>query len=191
MNKTLVCAFGILSSCLTNAQTYTVIDNTVFQSTHLIEIKSESALNRRVKGLRESSFESASGVRIDFYNWYSPAIPEVHTTWLTQINRTFGVLWGLSTGEHSNKYNINPAVRIGIVYHTQITKNDTFSLVASTHLGGELNEHSCVADYGDIGGIREVNCRLAATTLEPEETLNYLERGTPESTIRINLVHQF
>ncbi len=30
------------------------------------------------------------------------------------------------------------------------------------------------ADYGDIGGVQRVNCRLAATELEPKETLKYL-----------------
>lgn len=40
--------------------------------------------------------------------------------------------------------------------------------------GGRLKEKICIADYGDIGGVQRVNCRLEATELEPKETLKYL-----------------
>jgi hypothetical protein len=41
-------------------------------------------------------------------------------------------------------------------------------------VAGGLKEKSCTADYGDIGGVQAVNCRLAASTLEPSSTLQYL-----------------
>ena len=44
---------------------------------------------------------------------------------------------------------------------------------------GDLNEQPCEGDYGDIGGVQTVNCRLAATFLAPEETLQYLAHAEP------------
>ena len=46
-------------------------------------------------------------------------------------------------------------------------------------MGGRFKEHSCTADYADLGGLEQVNCRLAATELAPEETLKYLVNDLP------------
>ena len=55
----------------------------------------------------------------------------------------------------------------------------TLSLTVSGIFGGRLTESPCEADYGDIGGIQTVNCRLAASVLAPEETLKYLMNAAP------------
>ena len=178
----MICSFALTA----NAQVYTLFDNSFAQSTHLIEIREESNLNQRARSLRDGNYETSGGDRIDFYKWYSPAIPEFHVSLLTQLSRNFGILWGFGTGERADKYTINPSMRIGFVLQNQFRKNQSLTLVGDTYLGGEMNEHSCVADYGDIGGIREVNCRLAASVLTPEETLDYLEYGKRSSSIRIS-----
>ena len=187
----LIGLFLSVTSLTTNAQIVTVENHSFLGATHFIDARQDTALTARARALREGYFETAGGDAVTFSRWYSTEFREIQISYLTQINHTFGFIWGFGTGETAEKYTIAPSVRLGFVYSSEYSKNNRFSVTASTYLGGELNEHSCVADYGDIGGIREVNCRLAATTLEPEETLNYLERGTPESTIRINLVHQF
>lgn len=98
---------------------------------------------------------------------------------MTQVQAGFGFIWGASTGERGVKYTIAPSLKLGAVYQTEITKNGFFSVKGTTIVGGSLKEKSCTADYGDIGGVQEVNCRLAATELPPAETLNYLVRDKP------------
>ena len=55
-------------------------------------------------------------------------------------------------------------------------------------LGGTLHEKSCSADYGQIGGVQEVNCRLAASTLPPAETLRYLLNEKPYNHNQVSLM---
>jgi len=55
-----------------------------------------------------------------------------------------------------------------------ITDNSQLSLSVSVVLGGYLREKTCTADYGAIGGVQTVNCRLADSPLPPAETLIYL-----------------
>ena len=48
-------------------------------------------------------------------------------------------------------------------------------------MGGSLKEKTCVAQYGEVGGTQEVNCRLAASEQAPLETLKYLARDKPHN----------
>jgi hypothetical protein len=98
---------------------------------------------------------------------------------MTEINPNLGVIWGFSTGEKAEKYEISRSVTIGFAYSTQIDKTSFLSIRGTTILGGNLREKTCTADYGDIGGIQEVNCRLAATPLPPSETLMHLFNDKP------------
>jgi hypothetical protein len=43
-----------------------------------------------------------------------------------------------------------------------------------------------VADYGDIGGVQSVNCRLAASELPPQETLKHLFNQAPHDRVTLN-----
>jgi hypothetical protein len=63
-------------------------------------------------------------------------------------------------------------------------------LTIQTLLGGRLREKSCTADYEEEG-ISEVNCRLAASLLPPEETLNYLLDVSAQTETRITLRLQY
>jgi hypothetical protein len=98
---------------------------------------------------------------------------------MTEINPNLGVIWGFSTGEKAEKYEISRSVTIGFAYSTQIDKTSFLSIRGTTILGGNLREKTCTADYGDIGGIQEVNCRLAASPLPPSETLMHLFNDKP------------
>lgn len=151
------------------------------ESTHLIEISQGSTLSSLASGFTNMGFESAYGNRISFNKWYTTKWVDTRLTFLTQLSNEFGVIWGLSTGEQAEKYRIAPALKMGFLYSHQVSKQLSFSLSATTILGGRLKERSCVANYGDVGGVQEVNCRLAASTLAPAETLNHLINQGPEN----------
>jgi hypothetical protein len=67
-------------------------------------------------------------------------------------------------------------LKLGAVYQAEITKNGLLSFRGTTIVGGSLKEKSCMADYREIGGIQEVNCR-PATKSQPVEIRNYLVRN--------------
>ncbi|MFO0327620.1 MAG: hypothetical protein ACK53A_06425 [Gemmatimonadota bacterium] len=86
---------------------------------------------------------------------------------------------GVSSGERGRKYEIEPGAKLGFVYHPQPTRSMSLSVRAPRILGGRLRERSCVANYGEIGGVQAVNCRLAASVLPPGQTLGYLFNDKP------------
>ena len=92
-----------------------------------------------------------------------------------------------------SKYTIAPSLKLGLVAQIQPASNMVVSFRATTILGGSLNEKSCTADYGDIGGVQRVNCRLAASTLAPQDTLNYLVRQRPlyRNEVSVNFKWKF
>lgn len=155
------------------------------QSTYLIEISQESPLSQKAKALSFGGFETSGGDWVGFGRRYSARWHDTRLSWMTQINPHFGVIWGLSSGERAEKYVISPGVRLGFLFQTQPAKNRFFTVSASTILGGRLQEKTCTADYGEIGGVQQVNRRLAASLLEPAETLKYLYNEKPESSLQV------
>ena len=164
----------------------------VFKQTQLIEVRQDSDLSRKLGQFRSGGFESSHGAWVSFHPWYSTAWKDTGIAWMTQLTPHLGLIWGGSTGEHGEKYTIAPSLKLGAVFQMEPLKNTTFSIKATTLLGGTLKEKSCSADYGDIGGVQEVNCRLAASTLEPAETLKYLLNDKPynQNQILIQLTHR-
>jgi len=154
-------------------------------STHLIEITQDTYLSSKKRGLRHGGFETSGGSWVGFDQWYGTDWNDTRVSWITQVNQSAGVIWGLSTGEKAKKYAIDPGFRIGFLFQTQLGKRASLSLTGSTVVGGKLREKACMADYGDIGGIQVVNCRLAASTLAPSETLKYLYNEKPDSSVQL------
>lgn len=148
-------------------------------ATHLIDFKQGSELSGKVSDSSAGGFETAQGNFVSFKQWYQTNWTDTKTVWMTEINPNLGVIWGFSTGEKAEKYEISRSVTIGFAYSTQIDKTSFLSIRGTTILGGNLREKTCTADYGDIGGIQEVNCRLAASPLPPSETLMYLFNDKP------------
>ena len=93
----------------------------------------------------------------------------------------------------SGKLRPDPSLRLGFIHRASLARHTVLTVRATTTLGGRLREKSCTADYGDIGGVQTVNCRLAASTLEPAETLRYLFNETPRDRhqISVSLSHAF
>jgi hypothetical protein len=159
--------------------------HSIAESTYLVEIAQDTTASLKARELRQGGFETAEGAYIDFSRWYSPEWYDTRVSWMTQVTKQFGVIWGFGTGEQAEKYSIAPSLKIGVLYQTALSKNSMIAFTASTYIGGELQEKTCSADYGEIGGVQEVNCRLAATTLSPAETLNYLTYSRPSDTWQI------
>ena len=164
-----------------------------WDSTYLVDVQQGSHQSQVVSGLRNGGFELAAGEAIGFNDWYRSNWTDTSLIWMTQVTKNLGILFGASTGEKGKKYTIDPSLRLGLVAHMQPARNMFLSFRATTNLGGRLREKSCTADYGEIGGVQEVNCRLAASTLPPEETLQYLLNAKPynRNHISVTLSWQF
>lgn len=149
--------------------------------TYLLDVRQGSALSDKIKEYRDDSYETALGEQVSFKPWYSTSWTDMRVLWLTQYTDHFGVIWGGSTGEKGRKYTIDPALTLGFIIQHPLSKNAKISIRVQGVIGGKLREKTCQADYGDIGGVQTVNCRLAATLLKPEETLQYLIHERPQS----------
>ncbi len=196
--RSVFCAAGLALAGLVNAHALPAQGFMGFvppstQKTHLIGIQQGSALSREVSGFRGQSFELSNGELVRFDRWYKTHWQDLQLTWLTEIHPQWGLIWGVSTGERGPKYRIDPSLQLGFLYQQPMSKQSAWSLRATTRLSGRLKEKTCLADYGDIGGVQTVNCRLAATELPPEETLKYLLNEAPRDRLVIALryVRQF
>jgi hypothetical protein len=163
------------------------LDAGFLRSTHLIELKQGSDLSRKVAGVQGAGFETAQGAWVSMQPWYSSRWTDSSITWMTQLHPGLGVIWGLGTGERGEKYRIDPSFKLGLLAQTELRKNAYLSFKATTVMGGRLRERACVADYGEIGGVQAVNCRLAASTLPPAETLKYLFNERPTDRLTVSM----
>lgn len=145
-----------------------------YPSTTLLEIRREQAPSRALEIVKFGGYELANGSYRPFADWYAGRLITTRADFVTQLAPHIGVLWGVSTGESAQKYQLQPAARIGLVAVAALSSRARVSLSARTTLAGRLLERPCAADYGAIGGVQQVNCRLAATELPPQETLKYL-----------------
>jgi hypothetical protein len=152
----------------------------------LVDIGQGRGLSDAAASLGLGGYELADGTQVRFSDWYHSDFPELHADFLTQITEDFGIIWGVGTGERGQKYSIDPSLRLGFIAQVHPNQNAVLSLTVNTTFGGKLAEETCNADYGEIGGVQEVNCRLAASELPPQETLQYLASTSP-SPIRATL----
>lgn len=148
-------------------------------ATHLVDIGQGSTLTDTATALGDGGYELSDGTWQSLGGWYHTDWPDTHIEFMSQFGEDFGLLWGLSTGERAEKYTIDPSIRLGFVAQAHPSPDAVLSLSVKTILAGQLNEHACEGDYGEIGGIQKVNCRLAASFLPPEETLQYLVSAIP------------
>jgi len=150
-----------------------------FDSTYLLDIKQGSELSSKTSDLLNGSFETALGDKVSFRSWYKTSWTDARALWLTQIHPNLGLIWGFSTGEKAEKYEISKSMTIGFAFNKPLSRDSYLSIKGTTIVGGNLKEKPCTADYGAIGGVQTVNCRLAATTLAPADTLPFLFNDKP------------
>jgi hypothetical protein len=157
----------------------------VFEATHLLSINQGTSNSSYIRSLGRGGFELSHGEPVALSGWYRSNWTDSSIEFLTQANDHFGILWGFTTGETAEKYRINPSIKLGFVYKNTVSQHSVIEARFSTILGGYLKEKSCTADYGDIGGVQQVNCRMAATNLPPEQTLKYLMNERPVDFVSI------
>lgn len=179
-------AAALVSLCgPTPARAYDALDQTYF-----LGFKQGSRLSEQVYKLGIGSYELSGGGNVEFRRWYGQKWTDMRVDFMTQLSKGAGLLWGVSTGEWGQKYRIAPGFRVGILLQAEPTPTSSIGISFTTILGGRLREKSCVADYGDIGGVQEVNCRLAASTLQPADTLKYLVNMKPPDRHWVGLRYQ-
>ena len=156
------------------------------EDTYFLVAEQGTNMSKKIEDIRHESIESAFGEKISFKNWYKNKYNWIDSKflWFTQVEKNTAILWGVTTGEKGEKYTIQPSLYLGFLEKYELSKNSDISLQLVFQLGGKLKEKVCIADYGEIGGIQKVNCRLAATELAPKETLKYLFNEYPKN-------HQF
>lgn len=145
-------------------------------STRILDITDDIPKAGYARDFQLGGFELAQGEYKSFEDWYARDYPSIYVEGLTSIRKDLAVNWGVSTGEKGDKYKIDPSVKIGLQYLHEIDRDSEWIVSAFRYLGGGFREKTCTADYGSVGGLQEVNCRLAASELAPEETLKYLVR---------------
>ena len=158
-----------------------------WSATHLIEVKYDADHTKWLSPARSGGFETSQGSWVSFRPWYdNKGLRNTSLAWMTQVSPTFGVIWGVGTGERAAKYVITPSLKLGAIYQTGLSKNSLISVKGTTVLGGQLREKTCIGNY-DLEGEQEVNCRLAASVLPPAETLKYLYRERPYNLSQVQI----
>jgi hypothetical protein len=160
-----------------------------WDNTYLLNLTLGSSLTEDVEKLSTGGYELADGTPVNFQYWYQRTWTDLHLQMLTQLSPDFGILWGLSAGESGPKYTIYPGVTFGVLWQIFQNGNSNLTLSLSTVRGGNLEELPCFADYGAIGGVQEVNCRLAASPIPPAQTLQYLVREISPDTGVVSLTY--
>ncbi len=160
------------------------------ESTHLLDVRQGSARSSAIRSASFGGYELTDGTPVSFRGWYRSGWTDMHVDFFTQIAERTGIIWGFSTGETGEKYRITPGVKLGFIHELLATRASTLSITTTVQLGSDLRERSRVANYGAIGGVQEVNCRLAASELPPAETLKYRLRMRGIEDSRIQLAYQ-
>ncbi|OBQ70133.1 hypothetical protein [Mesorhizobium erdmanii] len=175
-NRVLLCTAALVLSASLMAWSAIAQEMT----TSIVDIHQGSQLSDRARSLGSGGYELQNGSRVSFNQWYHASWVDMHVDLLTPITEDTGILWGFGTGEAAEKYRIAPSLKLGFLTQMHPGPNSTLSLSFTATIGGKLTEKTCQADYGDLGSFN-VNCRLAASEMAPEETLKYLVNAKPES----------
>jgi hypothetical protein len=149
-----------------------------------------SKISSHPTSFRSGTGGLSDGSRYSFDRYYSSDFKDLRVTMLSQINSDFGVIWGFGTGERGEKYHIEPSLKIGFLQTVPVGDNGLLSLSVTTVLAGYFREEACTANYGAIGGIQTVNCRMADSILPPSETLKYLANEPPSDQVSVSLRYQ-
>ncbi|MGX9117081.1 hypothetical protein ACWTU6_10345 [Mesorhizobium sp. BHbsci] len=162
------------------------------QETSLVDIHQGSELTEAARRLGQGGYELSDGTWVSFDKWFHSSWIDMRFEMLTQLSDDFGLLWGASTGQRAEKVRIDPSVELGFVVQKRPSPSTTLSLTVRSILGGNLTEQPCTADYGAIGGVQAVNCRLAASQLQPAQTLKHLANLHPNRLkLELRFMHQF
>lgn len=168
-------------------------DDGIWGRSRLVDLTNGGLNSDLVRSALAGGFELSGGQQVDLQRWYSPSFPNLSATFLTDVSPNLGVIWGGALGERGEKYTLGPTASLGVVFRNSIAHNLNLEIELSGIYGGQLRERACVGDFGAIGGVQRVNCRLAASLLPPKETLDYLwsEPARAVGVLRIVLQWSF
>ncbi len=181
----LFCSLGLSAALPSTAHAFDFVDNT-----HLGSVDHRTRLYEKVQSIMDGRYDLAHGETVEFEKWYKQKWIDISFEFITDINERHGLIWGFSTGEWGEKYVIDPSIRLGFATQFRPSAQSAIQFSASWLFKGRLREKPCTADYGEIGGVQVVNCRLAATLLEPSETLKYLLRASPKDRFSMGFRYQ-
>lgn len=163
-----------------------------WEDNYLMDAYTGSHRSSVAHDLSKGGYELSGGEFVSFRDWYTPTSPPDSTVlFLRQMSPDFGLIWGFSTGERGKKYEIDPALHLGFLYRYNFSAHMALTFKATYPFFGAMTEKTCTADYGDLGGVQIVNCRLAASTLPPAETLDYLVHLKGETDAKISIAFTF
>lgn len=168
-------------------------DDSIWGRSRLVDLTHGALNSDLVRSAAIAGFELSGGEQVDLQRWYSPSLPNLSATVLTEVSPNLGVIWGGAIGERGEKYTLGPTATLGIVFRKSIAHNLSLGLEMSGIYGGKLRERACLGNFGAIGGVLQVNCRLAATLIPPKETLEYLwnEPARAVGVLRLTLQWSF
>jgi len=183
----------ILSSSLLAAHGTQASSQEFWADTSLLDVYVGSYRSSKARDLSRGGYDLSGGEAVDFRSWYVPTYRDTTILLSRRIAPDFGIVWGLSSGESGEKYTIDPALQVGFVLDYFPFENAVVSIRATYPFFGNMAEKTCIADYGELGGVQPVNCRLAADIIPPEETLDFLVklRGETDARIRISFLLLF
>lgn len=146
----------------------------------------ESTISRAARG----SYELEGGRRQSFDNWYASDWRDLSAVFETRLDGLEGdawFVWGISTGERGEKYRVAPSLIVGYERVWTVEESAFFTIGLRAKLAGRLDEDPCTATYSLVQGPVAVNCRLAASPLPPDETLDYLWDEAPPDRFRVSI----
>lgn len=162
----------------------------LWPSTRLAALSFDGMNSHIARGAARLRIELSGGDYLDLKDWYSPKHPNLSAAFTTQISENLSLFWGGSFGEVGQKYRIGPALSLGLMWHEKLSVHTALQVGVFGIYGGAVHEQACSADYGAFGGVSQVNCRLAATVLSPEETLSFLWDSPPSASAVLQITYQ-
>jgi hypothetical protein len=187
MHRPVVSAIA-LASCMAAVAPAATAD--LLERTYLADMRLGSVWSGEVRAAARGGYDLTGGAPVRFRPWYTPDRHSLDVGFLTELGRDTALLWGISTGERGEKYVIRPGLSLGILHRIPLGSMSSVTFRAETMIGGGLRETPCVADFGEIGGVQVTNCRLAATPLQPRETLRYLMRRDGWEATRVAVLFE-
>ena len=172
--------FFIQSSLCVDAQE-------LLQGTRLVGVRVGEGHSQLVRTTSRGGYELEGGEYQSFSQWYGFEIQDIEVEALTYMADGFWLSWGISTGQSGPKYRIDPSIIVGFEDSIDLQNGWSLWIWAKGKIGGYLWEESCVADYSLSSAEDTVNCRLAASTITPEQTLEYLWAEPPPNQFNVGL----
>lgn len=156
---------------------------TLLEATQFTGLTIGKGFSEYVEGVSGGSYELESGKIQTFEGWYGRKSIDFDLHLTTKIEENLWLHWGFSTGEYGEKYRIEPSFSLGFERVVPLQDGWAFWFKFKAKLGGYLRESPCTATYTLAEGPQQVNCRLAASVLAPEATLQYLWQKRPTDQI--------